>query len=335
MIHELEFLPNKRTCSNWQPGETCKAGVQYDDVDQKGPFEYRYKDGRPAEGSFISQVASPCFEGADFGCATCKLRKWPKREPTKQVFVGIPTYDDRVHGDMITAIAAASLKFPVRVLRYNSSLLSMAFNAIWSHALAFDASWFLLLHADIVPTTPQWLDVLVGEMDRTGADVLSVISPIKDTRGLTSTGWDWGSKFTTRRLTMKEAMDLPETFSTRETPHADHPLVINTGCMLVDMRRDWVRRFEGFSIDDTLVEEECSLCHGSGCRHCGDRGWRKRVHVQSEDWRFSRWLHEQGCRVYATRAVQIVHHGHASFDNSRPWGSWEVDKGIPELADGK
>ena len=32
-------------------------------------------------------------------------------------------------------------------------------------------------------------------------------------------------------------------------------------------------------------------------RKCGERGWRKEVRVESEDWAFSRWLHAQGAAI--------------------------------------
>lgn len=345
-VHELEFIANKRTCVHYEASSlTCKAGVVYADVEKQGPFLYRYAnmpmgtENKPSQPA-ISKNATPCFEGADFGCALCPKRQWPKRKPAPLVFFGMPSYDERMHGDITVSMLQASKRpHPSWVFsRFNSSLLCYAFNRLWAEALAADCSWFLMVHADIAPVTPWWMDALLAELERTGADVLSVVSPIKDSRGLTSTGVDWSdmeNPWRTRRLTMKEIMDLPITFSKHDTPWPERALLINTGMMLIDMRRDWVRRFPGFSIKDELTEIKCPKCFGSGCTKCGDRGWLKQVNVDSEDWNFSRWLDKAGCRVYATRAIALKHFGPSTFLNDRVWGSWQVDKSIPDLESGK
>ena len=73
-------------------------------------------------------------------------------------------------------------------------------------------SHWVLLHSDVVPVEENWILTLKAEMDKVKADVLSAVLPIKDSRGLTSTAPDT-HQWQPRRLTMKEIMDRPATFT--------------------------------------------------------------------------------------------------------------------------
>ena len=72
------------------------------------------------------------------------------------------------------------------------SLLANSINRLWVQALneRTDHGWthFAMHHAD-VQAPAGWVDTLADEMARVGADVISAVVPIKDYRGLTSTGW--------------------------------------------------------------------------------------------------------------------------------------------------
>ncbi len=57
-------------------------------------------------------------------------------------------------------------------------------------------------------------------MDRVGADVIATVVPIKDNRGLTSTGLQDPDTLQIRRLTMTEVFRLPVTFSRRHCTSA-------------------------------------------------------------------------------------------------------------------
>jgi hypothetical protein len=86
------------------------------------------------------------------------------------------------------------------------------FNLLWIDALnlfeAGEISHFAMLHGDIMPDPEQrWIDVLLEEMDLHGAELVSAHSPIKDDRGLTSSGicnladpWSVYRRFTQREI---------------------------------------------------------------------------------------------------------------------------------------
>jgi len=55
--------------------------------------------------------------------------------------------------------------------------------------------------------------------------------------------------------------------------------------------------------------------------------------VESEDWFFSRRVHEEGGRIVCTRAFEIQHLGTRKFSNLELTGyEHDFDCGIPELA---
>lgn len=216
-----------------------------------------------------------------------------------------------------------------------NSLLARTFNDIWHSSLQIkkkqrpDVTHFAMLHADVVPE-PGWIDILVDEIERTGADMVSCVVPIKDSKGLTSTAiedpddqWD-----VLRRLTMHEVHRLPETFGIRDTGYDDgRALLVNTGCWIADLSKPWVHDV-CFTIRDHI-------------RHPGEPGYppdtgsdldgAPQVCVVSEDWGLSHWLHHEcGATVLATRRVKLTHHESGSahgYPNYPAWGEWQVDEG--------
>lgn len=252
--------------------------------------------------------------GKDNGRANGKARA---NDNTPSVFLALPTYDGRM--EMLTA--AAAFLWPTlgkcRVGHYlhRGSLLASGFNSLWCQALNLAAedkvNRFAMLHADVVPTDRGFLDKLERVLQETGADVVSAVIPIKDTRGVTSTALGdpddpWRP---VRRLTMREVFDLPETFRGKDLGH-EGPLLVNTGCMMVRMDRFWPRTFSGFQIQDRVVE---------------DTDGRMRPMNLPEDWAFSDFLWRSGVDVVATRAVSVSHIGRIEYVNNQAWGSWERD----------
>jgi hypothetical protein len=203
-----------------------------------------------------------------------------------------------------------------------SSLLACNFNRLWAKALNQRAgrglTHFAMHHADV--SAPEgWLDTLLGEMARHRADLLSVVVPIKDGRGLTTTGV-FQRQGGVRRLTMREVMVLPATFGREDlsshrqadgTGWPEGPLVVNTGL--------WVCR-----LDLPQVERLCFRMEDGVAR--GPDGAFRAVCL-SEDWRFSLEAQDLGLRVLATRAVPVKHFGPAGFTNDAAWGEWETDRG--------
>lgn len=219
----------------------------------------------------------------------------------RPVFIGMPTHDARCHADIVRAILAACMFEDCAFDTQSWSLLAKNFNHLLAAAINNGKyRYFCLLHADIVPQDPRWLSKMLDEMESTGADILSVVSPIKNFKGVSSTalmrdvpaGEDPTPPVEVRRLTMNEIMERPETFT-------DPLLVVNTGLMLVDLQAPWIGKV-WFEIKDRVIFED---------------GKYKAVTIP-EDWLFSLRARQHGARIYATRKVPILHVGNHGFPNN-------------------
>lgn len=196
---------------------------------------------------------------------------------------------------------------PVAVEYRQGSLLAANFNGLWCSALNLkhhgrDIKYFAMLHDDIGPAD-YWLDTLIQELEEKQLDVLGVVVPIKDTKGITSIAIDGETTWRPKcRLTMRELKGLPETFTSEDV---GGPLLLNTGCWVARFDSDWVRKVH-FTINDRIVFNKGT-----------DRFENE---VESEDWYFSRLLHELGLKIGATRKVPVMHRGAMDFSNQATWG---------------
>lgn len=238
--------------------------------------------------------------------------------------LAIPTYLGRLeNSEVVFSLLNATKPGSENAWRPAQSSTSAnctGFNKLYCEALDLrdkgEVTHFLMLHSDIVPEI-YFIDKLHEVMERTGADVVSAVSPIKDRFGLTSTALEqkvgdrddeWGGP---RRLTMREIMRMPPTFT---APN----LLINTGLMLVDLRKDWADKVF-FHFDDRI-----GMYRG------------KRVpQMKPEDWNFSRDARKLGAKLFATREVKLTHRGQQDFPNSVAWGEMETDTlyhcpGVPD-----
>lgn len=229
------------------------------------------------------------------------------------VMVGIPCYGDQLHASMIVPLIHPSQAHSVRLSKINSSACAMTMNRLWIEALEArdrgEITHFIMLHNDIVPEI-WFVDKMMAELERVGADVLSAVSPIKDPDGFTSTAMDEpmgdvDPYWRVRRLTMKEVYKREATFT-------DPKLLVNTGLMLCDLRKPWTEEIY-FTLEDRIIR------------------WRgKRVAVMMpEDWGFSRMAKKAGASLWATRAVALEHFGLSSFPNTFAWGSKDTDSVPP------
>jgi len=232
----------------------------------------------------------------------------------RAVYLALPCYGG-VEPGALPGLLLATSAARWTLMPYGGSLLAYTFNNLWVGALnsreAQGWTHFAMHHNDI-DAEPGWLDTLMDELDRTGADVVSVAVAIKDTRGLCSCGVMEQSG-NIRRLTLRELYQLPETFGIEDiawAPEGSH-LAVNTGLWVCRFTAPWVEKV-CFNIADAIVK--------------GDDG-TYRAHVLPEDWNFSRWLHQQGLRVRCTRKVTAGHTGKSRFANDRPWGDWSEDLG--------
>lgn len=197
-------------------------------------------------------------------------------------------------------------RFGLARLTASCSASCHTFNTLWTEALNLrhlDIRYFAMIHDDI-EAEEHWLDKLIDEKERVGADVIAAVSPIKSIEGVTSTALDQGDLWRVRRLAMHEVMDLPETFGTDDV---GHPLLVNNGLWVCDFTSPWVEKFS-FEI----LNRTAAMDNGN-----------HRAQMVPEDWLCSRKFHELGLKVFATRKVKLSHDGHP---NHQAWGTWKTDE---------
>lgn len=236
----------------------------------------------------------------------------PSREHS--ILLAVPHYGNVLPETIAGVMQATAGCRRLRVITNGASLLAHNFNLLWCNGLNLrkeaKLTHFAMLHADI-GIEPFWVDTLIDEMERVGADMISAIVPIKDGRGVTSTGWmDPESKRITR-FTVKETHDLPETFDAEKAGKAGQWLMLNTAAWVCRFDQPWAEEVH-FEIRDRIQKN--------------DDGSFKAV-VLSEDWNFSAMLAAKGLKLFATRKVRVSHFGRAPFENFKPWGDWEHDRG--------
>ena len=179
-----------------------------------------------------------------------------------------------------------------------TSLLTYSFNSLWCQALndreRHGIAYFAMIHADIEPVGESWVDVLIDELERLGADVVSAVVPQRGDGGRrTSTAIEGPDPWAPQVIAAARARDLPETFGS----DAGGDLLVNTGLWVCDFRKPWVEEV-CFTIRDRIVRGE---------------GGVFQAQVRPEDWEFSRDLRARGAKLYATRKVQVTHHGERGF----------------------
>ena len=245
-----------------------------------------------------------------------------------KVILGFPRGGSVEYGAVRGAFMA-SREHELLIQDVPTSLPTCGFNALWCQALnkatTAECTHFAMLHADVSPEN-GWLDTMLREMDRLDADLISAPVAIKDQRAVTSTaigqrGVTWHAH---RRLTVKEAARLPETFCLEDTCYRppEYQLLHNTGCWVADLRKCvfYQRSAAGellahFTVNDRIVGEPGSFA----------------AEVEPEDWFFSRRLDEIGAKTYVTRKVKIDHEGSQSFPNHGSWGLYDNDKDTQEF----
>ncbi len=237
-----------------------------------------------------------------------------------KILIGLPTYDNRTDARQALFLYGARLDSIQTLIQTKQlSALCWCFNWFWANALNDKTvDYFLLIHADIVPVAPQkWISKLIAEAENAHADLFSVLSPIKNQDGLTSTALASAEHPHERRLTMTEAMQLPETFDADDVANVygwqsdtDTTMLVNTGLMLVDLRRNrakWETMW--FKTVDRVEKQNGKFV----------------ATFVPEDWDFSKQAHANGLRVAATRAVTLIHHGAIDYRNDAAWGTKAAD----------
>jgi hypothetical protein len=233
------------------------------------------------------------------------------------VFVAIPSRG-MISAGLLRAMAQPGEGVSLYDVRAKgSSLLAFSFNALWCEALneRDKFRWFVMCHDDIVPED-GWLKIMLEEREKIGADILHVVSPLRDQRGLTSTGRMSLETHETRRLSLNEISALPETFDMQAAGFIGDLMLMNTGLWICDMRAPWVDKIH-FQMRDRIVVEP----DGTYKPQC-----------VGEDWLFSIVAYRLGLKLAATRKVRLKHGvGELAFPNYGDWGTWETDRDGPGM----
>ena len=237
------------------------------------------------------------------------------------IYLALPSNNTTpsVNGSVLNATADKKLILG----KSDRSLLTYNFNVLWCNMLnlrhTHDIRWFCMLHTDIEIKTDNWLDVLIESAVKSKADILSIVSPIKDSRGLTSTALiDTETNCVVKRLVMKEVCLLPPVFDITDIKNilgidtANKILGVNTGVMLVKVA-DWCESIL-FSQKDYIIKTTDTTGHKTF-----------EAQTLSEDWLFSIDAHKLGVTVKACRNVHIKHYGNTGYNNYGSWGDLDAD----------
>lgn len=231
----------------------------------------------------------------------------------RRVFIGQP-YDHHIDRRSERAAKNASARKESVFIRrwevHESCLVARSFNTCLALCLAeggFD--YFCLLHADVAPQF-GFVDVLLDEMDASGADIIHAPAAIKNPNGATTTAIAYSDDEwePVRRITTTELQKLPQTFDIETLRECYDPLALrllpNTGCMLIKLG-EWIDDFPGFEVRDRLGTV-------SGVRV---------PQSVTEDWNFGHWADRNGLQVAGTRAVVTEHWGPAPYPSNQAWGA--------------
>lgn len=230
--------------------------------------------------------------------------------PAARIYVALPGYGGVIGTHILrTVFSASSRGYMEKAEPSSYSFLTHNFNVLFCEALnhrKLGFTHFAMCHDDCEPER-GWLDKMVDIATERRADILSVVIPIKDEQGYTSTALDTltvDPEWRVKRLTMTEIYrDYEPTFT--------HPkLLLNTGLMLVDLRKPAVEKL-WFEFKNVIQK----LPDGTMFPKCFP-----------EDWQFSRMARREGLRLYATREIKVDHWGRHKYGNDKPWGTKQEDE---------
>lgn len=214
------------------------------------------------------------------------------------------------------------------------------FNHLWMHGLMAGLNkthtHFMMQASDVHAPAHEggftpWLDILIDEMEKYDLAVISAVVAIKDDRGITSCGLgnpkdDWTIW---RRFTTQEVEKLPATFDAQDintaiqngviagdkgTDLSKFPLLHNNQMWVADLRKPFWYELDkqgNFPVYFNFPERIKVLQTPEGPKCIHDR--------VSEDWFFSRLLHNVGAKTALHHGMKIYHHGEMPYPS---WGDW-------------
>lgn len=208
-------------------------------------------------------------------------------------YLAIPSRDGRLDCRHLTVFVHTACAYPGIAFDSQAlSLLVLNFNTLYANALnAREQGFthFVLLHDDIVPMQTDWLQRMLAEMETHQLDVLSAVVVIKGTDRISCGTYDGKESF---------GMTFKDFGADRTWVNNDDPiLLVNSGCLVVDIRKPWVDDF-CFTSADHIVK---------------DADGKYRAIAESEDYRMSVWLAKRGIRYGATSKVPVYHIGRCDY----------------------
>jgi hypothetical protein len=273
-----------------------------------------YDDGHPGVVQTVDELRADGMWCVEQTGSLVVLKEGQKPGPKKvKIALLYPSYD----GWFMHAGIIPSAKYTHTIIKNGTSIITSTFNKMLCEVMNSEEEfdYLAMLHADMVPGM-GWLDQLIEELEVNRLDMLSAVVPIKDGRGVTSTGLQViGTQWAVRRLTLHEIYDeweLPTTFKAEDIPgrQPDQGLLLNSGCWVMRWDRAWKRGLH-FRQQDRITWSTSEQKYGP--------------ESASEDWDWSRQLLMRGCRLGATTRVQLVHQFPA-FHNREAWGTWKTDE---------
>ena len=233
-----------------------------------------------------------------------------------KILIGCPTHAGDLSAQTFHSITTthSCMGHEVSFNVIGLSLLARNFSTLFLSAFNNGYDYFFLHHADIgfaaESNSLSWLDLMVQRIEELQAAALSVVSPIKNEAGHTSTGliMDKNNVYNLRRVTIKELELLPKPFISRShicklfdvDPDVAGALLVNTAGLLMDLKGyDWTK-WPGFEIRDEIIWNKSS--YGT-------------VRTIPEDWNMSAWMHENGFPFYATKEIAAHHIGQKDWTN--------------------
>jgi len=239
------------------------------------------------------------------------------------VFLSLPNYggiDPETMVGVIMCGGSESIKATFKV-RTPDSLLARGFNYLYSEALngrkQYGYTHFAMVHSDVGPEH-GWLAKMITEQQRLDCGILSAVIPIKTKQGFTSTGVYDPATQNIERLKLRYTLQLPLTFGREDVTSSDKMLVVNTGLLLIDIRKPFVdatEEIEGckflkchFEIKDSILVQDDGTYDPRGL---------------SEDWHYSVMAAREGATIYATHKIEVTHYGRYGFKNTKEYfDSW-------------
>jgi len=163
---------------------------------------------------------------------------------------------------------------------------------------------FVMIHADVEVIDNFWADTMISELEKTGADVLSIVLPIKSQHGLTSTARRHSKSREVRRFTMREIWNMKEQTFDGHSLNESYDLLVSSGLWVASFQDSWVQRVH-FEVRDDIIKK------ADGSFEAVNLG---------EDWGFSRTLHALGRKIVASKCVKAHHWGKHGWPNYEIWG---------------